>query len=504
MNPDLLAEILSCQSLPTLPSVAVEILHRTSNPNVVIGDLAPLISRDQGLAARMLRTVNSSFFGLRQPCPTIDRALVLLGIGPVRSLALGFSLAASLEKCQTPGFDWERYWRRALISAIAARELAEEGGCAGLADEAYLGALMQDIGMVAMHQALGTRYDKVVALTGGDHSLLTQTEVNVFEIGHPDVGAHLAERWRLPRQLSIPIRFHERPTAAPTEEAMLTRLVHLGSIAHDVVTDTDPRPALRRLYERAADWLDLAPGQIDAVVRRVGAKAKDLASVFGVRIGPPIDAERILAAADERLHFITRSEGGTSSAIQHGAETNGFLPGAVRDPLTGAVTREGFIQGCRRGFELAIQRHEPLTLVTIAIESLDVVETQFGQVARDETVIGVVTLVNKIFEPMGGLVCRLAASVLGVVAPGTDEPAAKRAMREVQEQLLSFSKHWTPDSNNEPLPITISGGIAVLNRETQNIFSSSDQVIKASSDAVKAARSAGGNCVLVHAPRQAA
>ncbi len=71
MNHELLEEILSCPSLPSLPAVAVRVIEMTQNPNVKLDELASVIQNDQGLSAKILRTVNSSFYGLRQRCSTI-------------------------------------------------------------------------------------------------------------------------------------------------------------------------------------------------------------------------------------------------------------------------------------------------------------------------------------------------------------------------------------------------------------------------------------------------
>ena len=96
MNP-VLEEILSCPNLPSLPAVALRVIELTSNVNVSLKELAETIQNDQGLATKILKTVNSSFYGLRQRCSTIDKAIVMLGLSPVKSLALGFSLVESID-----------------------------------------------------------------------------------------------------------------------------------------------------------------------------------------------------------------------------------------------------------------------------------------------------------------------------------------------------------------------------------------------------------------------
>src|SRR5690606_24897223 len=90
-----LDQVLNCRSLPTLPAVAVELLQLMRSDKTTLKQIAKLVRSDQGLATRVLRTVNSPLYGLRQPCQSIDRALAMLGLSAVKSIVLGFSLMES-------------------------------------------------------------------------------------------------------------------------------------------------------------------------------------------------------------------------------------------------------------------------------------------------------------------------------------------------------------------------------------------------------------------------
>ena len=149
MSAATLDKVLASPKLPTLPAVATKMLQLTSNPDVELDDIADLVQYDQALSAKILKTVNSSYYSLRQPCTNIKRALTYLGLNTVKSLVLGFSLV-DLTRHNDDGFDLMDYWRRCVYSAAAARRIAMVTGTCD-ADEAYIAALMQDIGMLAMH-----------------------------------------------------------------------------------------------------------------------------------------------------------------------------------------------------------------------------------------------------------------------------------------------------------------------------------------------------------------
>ena len=127
MNSEYLEKVLSCPRLPSLPAVAMRVLELTADDNVNLKELAVTISNDQALATKVLKTVNSSFYGLRKPCSTINQAIIMLGLSAVKTLALGFSLVSTLAKFEGLDFDLQSYWRRALLSGIGGKCFAEIG-----------------------------------------------------------------------------------------------------------------------------------------------------------------------------------------------------------------------------------------------------------------------------------------------------------------------------------------------------------------------------------------
>ncbi len=114
----MLEKILSSPDLPSLPKVAMELLELTRDPDVELMEIARLVQYDPALSSKILRTVNSSYYGLAEPAPTIKRALTYLGMNTLKSLVLGFSLIDVTKQSQN-GFDLIDYWRRGLFSAAA-------------------------------------------------------------------------------------------------------------------------------------------------------------------------------------------------------------------------------------------------------------------------------------------------------------------------------------------------------------------------------------------------
>ena len=175
MNPEIIEKVLSCPRLPSLPAVAMRVIELAQKPDVSVNEIAQTITNDQALATKVLRTVNSPFYALRKPCSSINQAIVMLGLSAVKTLALGFSLVSAVQE-KTAGFDYQVYWQRCLVSGVAAKCIAGEAKC-GSDEEAFLGGLLQDVGMVALYQALDTEYLAIVAGTANDHRALAKAEM---------------------------------------------------------------------------------------------------------------------------------------------------------------------------------------------------------------------------------------------------------------------------------------------------------------------------------------
>ncbi|GMV24396.1 MAG: hypothetical protein AMXMBFR58_04270 [Phycisphaerae bacterium] len=488
MEAALLEEVLACPSLPSLPAVAVRVIELTGDRNVSLKELADTIQNDQGLSAKVLRTVNSSYYGLRTRCATINKALVLLGLGPVKALALGFSLVASQQIDPRSGFDLVAYWRRGLYTAVASKSIAEAAQ-KSFADEAFLAGLLQDIGMMAMFQALGSRYKEVLQATGGDHGKLVRLELESLDMQHPEVGAMLAERWRLPKELVMPVRFHERPTAAPVECADIVRCVALGNIAHDVLTEPDPSQALKRLYAKAEQWFKITPSTMDDTLKVVGQAAKEMSALFKLDTGAAQDVEQVLSRAHAQLSQI-RPPMSTNPASEDGLAKLLASDGNV-DPLTGAMARSAFDTAIKWAFGVCKTQGGGVGLVQVSVDCLEQATARGGNELGDQVLVGVATLLHKHFIPLGGVVCRLNGGLFSVVLQGVARPAIIRATDEFRIDLERGWPGWRTQTGVAADGMAVSVGVASRDPQEPTGVGSPSELIIAAARAIQKCREEG-------------
>lgn len=499
MDTQLLDDILCCPTLPSLPAVAIRVLELTSDPDVEMEAIAREIQNDQGIAAKILRTVNSSFFGLRKRCTSIEHALVMLGLGPVKSLVLGFSLVQTVSAEDGDRFDYNAYWKRSLTSAVAGRIVAEQIGNKNIVDEVFLSGLFQDIGMIAMYRTLGDAYLDVLGQGDGDHRTLAGLELSAFEIQHSTVGAMICEKWKMPYEITIPVRYHDRATACPQDHAQVARCVALGNLVNAVLDAEDPTEQLRESYRRGMSWVGLSESKIDEVVRGTGEAVKELASLFTIEVGAIENAEEVLAKADRQLIEMARNQQIEGYAAKQFAE---LVRGEDEtDPLTGTLKREGFAQAIREAFPAAHSGQYSLSVAQIAINRLDEIADSLDASVQDEILLGTVVLLRKHFEPMGGVVCRFADSVFSVVVPGTERADTLLQSSACCEEFALGLPSWVPDTPEVNGTVTLSVGVAAIDEETRGVIPNADMLVKAASQALVAASSGTGSVARAFVPR---
>lgn len=494
VNPELLERVLSCDRLPSLPAVAVKVIELSQDSGVRLQEISQTIANDQGLSAKILKTVNSSFYGLRTPCASINQAIVMLGLSAVKTLALGFSLVSSVAEGKDKDFDYETYWQRSLFSGVAAKCIATDSG-KGQAEEAFLGGLLQDLGMIALHRTLGQRYSLVISEAAGDHRAVVKYELAEFEVAHPDVGAMLCSRWKLPAELVMPVKFHERPSAAPVDTLHICQCVGLGNIAADVLMSKEPAVALKRFYTRAQEWFALSNAQADAIMKSVTQGTREIAHLLKLNIGDIPDMGALTARADQQLLDI-------ALPLDHGA----VGPGET-DPVTGLPTRVEFNRNMIAGCERALVGAGPLSTLFISPDGLDELRQREGDATADALLMSLGLLLKQQVTAANGLLCRFDDTTYAAFIPAADRQAATR-LGETMRTTIAGTPVTCKPSGLLPidLPVTLSIGLATFDPAATGAsrITTAEQLVDVTQRALAAAKRAGGSSLRVYAPRAAA
>ena len=342
MNDAALTRIMNNPQMPTLPAVAVQILELTSRRDVELSEIARVIEHDPAIATRVLKTVNSSFYGLTRRVGSIRQTLAYLGMETVKGLVLGFSLARTFQSDEDVVFDFNEYWRRSILAASAARALA---GITRVCDpdEAFVAALVSDIGMIALWKHFDDQYLQLLDLANGDHEKLPELERRHFEIDHADIGAGMIEGWKFPSEIVDVVLLHHHGESVMAADEQMRRVVLLaGMVAESFVSEGKrSQDALRGYEECSEKWFDLRRGTVRAALASITEHASELARLFELDTGDIRDVDSILEEADRvrrENKVVVRDNGDARS----------------QDPITGLPDRTVFqneLLGCFDGDE---------------------------------------------------------------------------------------------------------------------------------------------------------
>lgn len=214
--------------LATLPEVTSRIITTVENPRSSASELHKIISHDPALVTRILKLVNSAFYGLPQQINSIDRAIVLLGLNAVKNIAVAASLGQMFRGVQLcEGKTAKDLWTHCIAVAVAARELAKTLKLP-LAEEAFLTGMIHDVGIMVSLQAWPEKTRSVgntVMKKGGEYCAI---EEQILGVDHQLLGKCLAEQWKFPVMCQQVAAFHHKPTEAAGEWVQLVRVVYLA------------------------------------------------------------------------------------------------------------------------------------------------------------------------------------------------------------------------------------------------------------------------------------
>lgn len=273
-----------------MPAVAIDVLMLADDPSADAGRLRQCIERDPALAAKLLRVVNSSLFGLGRPVTDLTQAVAMLGVKSLKLLVLGFSLPDRLFAAK--GTEPLRlYWTRTLTRAVAARELAEVVGNRR-GDEVFLAGLLADLGTLVLVQEAGTTYLDLYSAAGGDGERLRADETKAFGFDHVALTLRLLTEWKLPESFVDTIErlamneVAAAPTAGPPHDEPLTasvRILRLASRLASLVIDerADLWPAV---LQDASAHFGLTAEQLAGAAEAVQEKVDELAKLMRLEI----------------------------------------------------------------------------------------------------------------------------------------------------------------------------------------------------------------------------
>lgn len=266
--------------IATLPEITLKIVELVESPKSTAQDLNKVISNDPALSARILKVVNSSFYGLPGQIGSINRAIVMLGLNAVKNIAIAASLAKLFRGGDlTPSFSAKALWLHSVSVAATSKLVTDKCGFA-FGDEAFLAGLIHDIGLMVEMQYDRNKLIEVLQQTGADAKGIPAQDMialeeAVYTANHQHFGQALCEKWKFPQSFRLVTGHHHRPLELPVESRTLPSIIYiadrlvgeLGKFRLDLLhLDMDPAVLehLKLSSEKLADLRKTLPDHLKA------------------------------------------------------------------------------------------------------------------------------------------------------------------------------------------------------------------------------------------------
>ncbi|MBI4243381.1 MAG: HDOD domain-containing protein [Planctomycetes bacterium] len=196
-----------------MPYVITKLMELLNNPEISANEIASVISLDEAISTKLLKVVNSAYFGVKNPISNIQRAIVILGFQNVKNLAIGVSLVSSGIDFPSKHINRIDFWKHQLATAAFAQQLMQIHGFKLSIDEVFLASFLHDIGKLALIHFLGGQYDTVIQMSKEQNEPSFRIERNLYSFDHQKVGHELCKKWNFPKIISEAISRHHKPLA---------------------------------------------------------------------------------------------------------------------------------------------------------------------------------------------------------------------------------------------------------------------------------------------------
>lgn len=259
-------------NLPTLPNLMQRFTEMIHDPNASLADIGDELRKDQILTSKLLKLVNSAFYGFPGRISTVTHALVLLGYDAVKGLIVTSNVFGDLKVDAYP------LWRHSIASSLAARAICDTLAIPD-AEEIAVAALLHDIGKVIFHLEAGDDYMMAVehALKNGLPMWRAEREVLGFD--HAEIGLWLCEKWSLPDKLSKPIGYHHKTSLARDYQRRVAVVAVANAIVKGLQGGAEKGLPLHKLNPAVHEHVPLDTSQLEALVDRMEPEIEALKSL---------------------------------------------------------------------------------------------------------------------------------------------------------------------------------------------------------------------------------
>lgn len=218
--------------MPALPITVSKILEVANNIKSTAKDLNDVISIDPVLTGKVLKLINSAYYGINEQVTSIVRAVIMLGLNTIKNLALSSAIIGSIsDKNLFVALNLEGFWRHSIGVGVTAKHIAQNMGIERkVSEEYFISGLLHDIGKIILNKYFPKLYLEAIKLSDINHTPLYKEEASQINLDHTLVGGLIAKKWNLAKSISEVIVKHHSLENVDAENKKLVAIVNLANI----------------------------------------------------------------------------------------------------------------------------------------------------------------------------------------------------------------------------------------------------------------------------------
>jgi diguanylate cyclase (GGDEF)-like protein len=495
MLDDLKSKLKASVNFPSPPAIAQQIIALAGDPHIDISQVAAAIGRDPGLAAKLLRVANSVLYSRQRKSANLRQALIVLGLHGATTLALGFSLIGTYRGLKSNSLDYDRYWRRAILSASAAKCFGELQNASAV-DDIFLAALLQDIAILGVDRAAPDFYRDLPR--NASHREFRAYEAARLGIDHAELGAWLLDYWKLPEPLCRAVACSHAPSIVDrsTPTGMAACCVALGSECVEILLAPAAATDFAALAERASELLGIDAASVAQVMGKIVAEIPEIERMFDTKLLQADAASAILDQARDVLMLRNLQALGPASGLREAipkleARTVASQEAQLRDSLTGLFNRGHLDLMLRREFQAATTGNWPVSVVLLDLDRFKEINEAHGREVGDSVLATTAKSILSVARDTD-CVARYGGEEFVIVLPGVASPGAEIFC----ERLMTRLRSTLHPIGTTMVTVTASMGLATHSPKTP--FQRASQLINAAGRLAYIAKKSGRDRLVRH------
>jgi diguanylate cyclase (GGDEF)-like protein len=392
MAVSILERLSAEEDLPSLPAVALQVLRLVHSDRASMADIARAMEHDPALTSRILKVANSSLFGMPRQVSSLQQAAVVLGMRTVKVMALTFSLVESMRGEENGGLDYRLFWQRSLTTAVAARLLARHS-LACPEDDAFVTALLSDIGIPTAYRADPETYCRVLAEQAVCAEPIQVVERRHWGVSHEECSRHLLNMWGLPQRMADAVGLHHHAPRdlmgiEDLETRGLARTLGAAAIMTELFCSPEGASRLEASQKSILLLVGIEESELREVLESLHEEVDRTATLWDIDIPATrpykdIQAEALVQLA--RLTMTAELERAQLAAREQelDRQNRDLTQQATTDVLTGTTNRAGFEATLARAFDEMAAGGPPVGMLLLDLDRFKRINDTFGHQVGD-------------------------------------------------------------------------------------------------------------------------